>query len=154
MMRAHQVLVAGTWPRESAVDRLTLSYEERHRRRLRFVAAGGTSFLLDLPHATVLRAGDGLRLEDGRTVLVEAAAEALAEVTAPDPAALVRLAWHIGNRHVPAELHVDRILIRDDHVIVDMLCGLGATVRRVHAAFTPESGAYAPEPQGHHQHDH
>jgi urease accessory protein len=154
MMRAHEVLAAGTWPRESAVDRLTLSYEERHRRRLRFVAAGGTSFLLDLPHATVLRAGDGLRLEDGRTVLVEAAPEALAEVTAEDHATLVRLAWHIGNRHVPAELCGDSILIRDDHVIVDMLLGLGATIRHVHMAFTPESGAYAAAPHAPHHHDH
>lgn len=146
MMRAQTVLAAGTWPRESAVDRLTLNYEQRHRRRLKFVAAGGTSFLLDLPHARLLRAGDGLKLDDGRTVLIEAAAESLVQITAPDKATLVRLAWHIGNRHVPAELKTDSILIRDDHVIVDMLKKLGAQVRHIHAAFTPESGAY------HHDH--
>jgi urease accessory protein len=161
MMRAHQVLAAGTWPSESAIDRITLKFDERHRRRMRFVAAGGTDFLLDLPHAIVLRAGDGLRLEDGGTVLVEAAPEALVEVTTPDSATLVRLAWHIGNRHVSAELRVGSILIREDHVIVDMLLGLGASVRRIHAPFTPESGAYAAGSHGHgvllpqmNQHDH
>jgi urease accessory protein len=83
-----------------------------------------------------------LRLDDGRIVCVEAAAEQLAQVTAPDSATLIRLAWHIGNRHVPAQLEAERILIRDDPVIVGMMRGLGASVESVMAAFTPESGAY------------
>jgi urease accessory protein len=83
-----------------------------------------------------------LRLEDGRIVGVEASPEQLVVVTAADAATLVRLAWHIGNRHVPAQLEPDRILIRDDAVIVNMLHGLGATVTPVMAAFTPETGAY------------
>jgi urease accessory protein len=73
---------------------------------------------------------------------VEASPEQLVEVTAADAATLVRLAWHIGNRHVPAQLEPHRILIRDDAVIVNMLRGLGATVTPVMAAFTPETGAY------------
>ncbi|NGY03147.1 urease accessory protein UreE [Solimonas terrae] len=143
MNHAHAILPAGTWPLASAADRIALDYDARHRRRFRYTADAGTEFLLDLPRAAVIHDGDGLRLDDGRIVLVVAAPEALIEVTATSPAALVRLAWHIGNRHLPAQLSDDRILIREDHVIVAMLHGLGATTRAVSAAFTPESGAYA-----------
>jgi urease accessory protein len=142
LVRAVEILPPGKWPGSAAVDHIILTYDERHRRRLRYVARGGTTFLLDLPRAAVLRAGDGLRLEDGRIVSVEASPEELVEVTAADAGALVRLAWHIGNRHLPAQLEKDRILIRDDAVIVKMLLGLGATVRPMLAAFTPELGAY------------
>jgi len=156
LVRAVEILPPGKWLGSTAVDHLILTYDERHRRRLRYVATGGTTFLLDLPRAAVLRAGDGLRLEDGRIVSVEASPEQLVEVTAPDAGALVRLAWHIGNRHLPAQLEPDRILIRDDAVIVNMLRGLGATVRPVLAAFTPETGAYnsSGTTANHHEHAH
>ena len=141
MLRAIQVLRAGSWQAVPA-DRITLSYDERHRRRLRFLAEAGTEFLLDLPRTTVLREGDGLRLEDGRVILVAAAAEPLLEITAADPQQLARLAWHIGNRHLPAQMATGRMLIREDSVIEDMLKGLGATLRHVAEPFTPEPGAY------------
>src|SRR3546814_13640947 len=79
---------------------------------------------------------------------VKAAPEPLVEVRAPTPELLARLAWHLGNRHLPAEIHADCILIRDDHVIVDMLKGLGAAVQAVGAPFDPEGCAY-----GHNQHE-
>jgi urease accessory protein len=142
LIRAVEILPPGKWLGSTAIDHLVLTFDERHRRRLRYVACGGTTFLLDLPRAVVLRAGDGLRLEDGRIVGIEASPEQLVEVTAADAATLVRLAWHIGNRHVPAQLEPHRILIRDDAVIVNMLHGLGATVTPVIAPFTPETGAY------------
>jgi urease accessory protein len=141
MIRATQVLKAGSWQAAPA-DRITLSYDERHRRRLRFLAEAGTEFLLDLPRTTVLRGGDGLQLEDGRIILVAAAAEPLLEVRASDADQLARLAWHIGNRHLPAQITAGRILIREDSVIEDMLKGLGAAVRHVDEPFTPEPGAY------------
>jgi urease accessory protein len=142
-MRATEVLPARSWPPESAIDRIRLTFDERNRRRLRYVASGGTEFVLDLPRAIVMHDGDGIKLEDGRVIAVEAAPEALVEVTAPDARMLLRLAWHIGNRHLPAQLEGSRILIRDDHVIVAMLEGLGAHVRALETAFTPESGAYS-----------
>ncbi len=142
LTRVSEILRAGRWSPETAIDTLSLTYDERHRRRLRYVAAGGTTFLLDLPRATVLRAGDGLKLDDGRIVSVDAAPEALVEVTAPDAATLIKLAWHIGNRHLAAQLEAHRIVIRDDHVISSMLLGLGATVFPFQGAFSPESGAY------------
>ena len=103
----------------------------------------GVSGGLKTGHAAVLADSDGLALEDGVWIAVHAAPEQVAEVTAATPGDLLRLAWHIGNRHVPAQLVDDRILIRDDQVMVDMLRGLGATVRIVRAPFTPEGGAYA-----------
>jgi urease accessory protein len=98
--------------------------------------------LLDLPTATVLLPGDGLKLDDGSVVRVDAAPEALMEVTAPDASTLIRLAWHIGNRHLAAQLEQARIVIREDHVISGMLLGLGATVRPFQGTFSPEAGAY------------
>lgn len=141
MIRATQILRAGSWE-TAPVDRITLNYDERHRRRLRFLAEAGTEFLLDLPRTTVLHGGDGLRLEDGRIILVTAAAEPLLEIRAADPDQLARLAWHIGNRHLPAQIATARILIREDSVIEDMLKGLGAVVSHVSEPFTPEPGAY------------
>jgi urease accessory protein len=149
MHRVTEVLPEGRWPVAEQRDAITLDYDERHRRRRRYVAAGGLEFLLDLAAATVLGHGDGLKLDGGGYVAILAAPEPLVEVTAPSPAALARLAWHLGNRHLPAQIAGERILIRDDHVIVDMLRRLGATVRHVSAPFTPEGGAY-----GQHNHDH
>jgi len=155
LIRAIEVLPAGKWPGNTALDRLVLNYDERHRRRLRYVAEGGTTFLLDLPRAAVLRAGDGLRLEDGGIVLVEASPEQLVEITAADALALIKLAWHIGNRHLPAQLEPQRILIREDAVIEHMLRGLGAAIKHVLEPFTPESGAYdSASPASHQPHAH
>jgi urease accessory protein len=95
-----------------------------------------------LPQAGVLGDGDGLALSDGTWLAVRAAPEALLEVTADSAALLLRLAWHIGNRHLPAQLAGERILIRDDAVMSAMLEGLGARLRRLEAPFAPERGAY------------
>jgi urease accessory protein len=142
LARVTEIMRAGTWEPATAADSLCLSFDERHRRRFRYVASGGTTFLLDLPRATILCAGDGLRLDDGRTVHVDAAPESLLEVTATAAASLPRLAWHIGNRHLAAQIEAGRIVIRDDHVIANMLQGLGAAVSRFQGVFSPEPGAY------------
>lgn len=155
MLRARHLVPAGHWALADRLDTITLDHDARHRRRFAYVADGGTAFLLDLAQAAVIADGDGLRLDDGRVIEVRAAAEALVEVTAPDAATLMRLAWHIGNRHLPAELRVEAIRLRDDHVINAMLEGLGATVTAIHAPFTPEGGAYGGHSHGHgHSHDH
>jgi len=148
MLKATQVIPAGHWPASERKAIVTLAQHDRHRRRIRLTADDGTVFLLDLAEATVLRHGDGLKLESGGYIEVQAAPEQLIEVSAPTPELLARLAWHLGNRHLPAEIRGDRILIRDDHVIVDMLKGLGAEVKAVEAPFDPEGGAY-----GQHNHD-
>src|SRR4051812_33025745 len=108
MRVAHEILTAGSWPESTALDHISLDYNERHRRRFRYVALGGTEFLLDLARATVLNHGDGLKLEDGRVIKVAAAEEALTEIKASSVKELIRLAWHIGNRHLPAQLDGER----------------------------------------------
>ncbi|MDE8653599.1 urease accessory protein UreE [Novosphingobium album (ex Liu et al. 2023)] len=157
MLTAREILPRGTWSEGDACDRVVLDHDERHRRRFHYVAQGGTGFLLDLARATVLRDGDGLRLADGRIIAVRAAPEPLMEARAQSPHALLRLAWHIGNRHLPAEITPEGIRLRQDHVIRAMLEGLGAEVRDIDAPFSPEQGAYAGdgEPHGHeHEHGH
>jgi urease accessory protein len=132
--------IAALGPAETAGS-VSLTYEDRYRRRGLLYADSGEEFLLDLPEATELRDGNVLVLEDGRQVLVRAAPEPLAEVRASG-ALLARLAWHVGNRHTPALIEADRLLIQRDHVIEDMLARLGAVVTHVEAPFTPEGGAY------------
>jgi urease accessory protein len=147
MLRATRIEHAGHWPRKEARGTVTLAYDDRHRRRLRLATDAGEAFLLDLPQTSVLAEGDGLALSDGTWLAVRAAPEALIEVTAESTALLLRLAWHIGNRHLPAQLERERILIREDAVIAAMLEGLGARLRRVTHPFSPEGGAYG-------RHDH
>ncbi|WP_439814608.1 urease accessory protein UreE [Zavarzinia sp. CC-PAN008] len=154
MRRITGLAHAGTFDASAAVDRVVLDHDARHRRRIRLESVGGRAFLLDLAQAARLRDGDGLVLDDGAVVVVEAAHETLAEISARDRDDLVRIAWHLGNRHLPTQLLGDRLRIRDDHVIVDMVRGLGGTVTMVQAPFDPEGGAYsAPATHGHHHHD-
>jgi urease accessory protein len=158
MLRADKVLPAGTWTGAPA-DSVVLDFDERYRRRFAMTGVGGLTFLLDLAEAAMLRGGDGLKLDDGRIVEVVAAAEPLAEIRPADSLALCRLAWHLGNRHLPTELTPKAARIRRDPVIEDMAKRLGARVIPVEAPFNPEGGAYAqgPEPahdDSHERHDH
>ena len=140
---------AGHWPKEKAAGTVTLDFDARHRRRVRLTTDQGEDVLLDLPKAVAMADGDGLQLEDGRLLRVQAAAELVVEVRHRDPSQLTRLAWHLGNRHLPTEIR-DRVLrIRPDHVIEDMLLGFGADLVKVQVAFQPEGGAYS----GHRHHD-
>jgi urease accessory protein len=156
MLRADLVAHVGEWPRERARGTVTLAYDDRHRRRLRLTSDAGEPFLLDLSRTAILEEGDGLALSDGTWLAVKAAPEALLEITAPVPSLLARLAWHLGNRHLPVQIEAQRILIRDDHVIADMIERLGGRVQRIAAPFTPEAGAYGATPhtrEHHHEHD-
>jgi urease accessory protein len=142
MRRAYAVQLAGQWDNAAAIDRVVLDASERHRRRLVLTAERGTTLLLDLPHATTLRDGDGLVLDDGAVVGVIGKPEPLYEITAPDAGELARLAWHLGNRHADVQLVGGRLRIRRDHVLAAMLERLGAQVTAIEAPFDPESGAY------------
>jgi urease accessory protein len=153
MKHARAVKPAGHWDEKSAVDAVELDADERHRRRVVLNGERGTEFLLDLPHATALRHGDGLVLDDGAIVRVIGRPEPLVEVSAVNAHDLARLAWHIGNRHVDVQIVGERLRIRRDHVIEDMLRGLGARLEPVEAAFDPERGAYEHH-HGHHHNDH
>jgi urease accessory protein len=152
MIRATKVIRTGFWS-SVATDAVALAYDDRHRRRFAMKGECGVEFLLDLPEATALRHGDGLVLDDGRMVEVRAKPEPLLVVEAKDAHHLTRLAWHLGNRHVPAAIEKGRILIRPDHVLAEMLTGLGAEVSAIEAPFDPEGGAYDHAGHGH-RHDH
>ncbi len=121
-----------------AYDLVVLTYDERFVRRKRLVTVHDEGFLVDLAETTSLAQGDFLELDDGRVMEVIAAEEPLLMVTGD----LARLAWHIGNRHTPCQVEVDRLLIRQDHVLEAMLAQLGASLSRSMEPFTPEGGAY------------
>ncbi len=165
MLRATEVKPAGTWAPSTARDSVVLDFDARHRRRIVMHGEAGLDFLLDLPKAVALCDGDGLCLEDGGVVTVKAAPERLIEVRAGADIPLVRIAWHLGNRHLPTQILDDSLRIREDHVILDMLQMLGARTRLIEAPFSPEGGAYGhgrtnghahggqDHGGGHHRHD-
>jgi urease accessory protein len=153
-MTMHRVSIhrpAGHWPKEKAAGALTLDFDARHRRRIRLTTDQGEDVLLDLPRAVAMADGDGLQLEDGTWLKVQAAAELIVEVRHAVPTELLRLAWHLGNRHLPTEIRHQVLSIRPDHVIEDMLLGFGADLVKVQAPFQPEGGAYS---RGNHHRNH
>lgn len=156
MIRATAVRAGHRWA-EAAADTVVLDFDDRHRRRMAMTGTRGLSFLLDLEHATALRGGDALVLEDGRLVEVIAAPEPLIEIRGRDPHHLARLAWHLGNRHLPTQIMPRALRIRRDHVIAAMVSGLGGRLIEIAAPFDPEGGAYAGESHhaaGDHAHRH
>jgi urease accessory protein len=158
MIRAAEVRGQHGWT-EAPADTVVLDFDDRHRRRMAMTGTRGLAFLLDLENAVALRGGDALVLEDGRLIEVVAAPEPLIEIRGSDPQHLVRLAWHLGNRHLPTQITARGLRIRRDHVIEAMVKGLGARVIEIEAPFDPEGGAYAGgghdhAPEAHIGHDH
>jgi urease accessory protein len=152
--RVSDVRHRGSWDLALESDFVLIDFDRRFRRRFLLETAGGRNVLLDLPQAVRLRDGDGLALEDGGIVRVRARPENLLEITASDHALLLRIAWHLGNRHLPVQFLGDILHIRADHVIADMVTQLGGKVRAVEAPFDPEAGAYAADGGAHHHHHH
>jgi urease accessory protein len=160
-IRATQVRGQHRWT-EAPADTIVLDFDDRHRRRMAMTGTRGLEFLLDLENAVALRGGDALVLDDGRLIEVVAAPEPLIEIRCNDPQHLVRVGWHLGNRHLPTQIMAKGLRIRRDHVIEAMVKGLGARVIEIEAPFDPEGGAYAggghahaAEHAGHgHSHDH
>jgi len=142
MIRATQVRGQYRWTVAPA-DTVVLDFDDRHRRRMAMTGTRGLEFLLDLENAVALRGGDALVLDDGRLIEVVAAPEPLLEIRGTDPHHLVRVAWHLGNRHLPTQIMAKGLRIRRDHVIEAMVKGLGARVIEIEAPFDPEGGAYA-----------
>jgi urease accessory protein len=153
-LRAEAVLRAGSLAGTSIVDTITLDRQSRYRRRVLMTTDGGRDLMLDLPEATYLADGDAFAVAGG-AVLVKAAAEDLLEIHAHDVLALATIAWHLGNRHTPAEITRGAIYIQPDHVLAELVERLGAHVHRVRRPFEPEGGAYGskgPLHSGHHHH--
>ena len=148
MIRATRVQGQHRWS-EPPADTVVLDFDDRHRRRMAMTGTRGLEFLLDLENAVALRGGDALVLDDGRLIEVVAAPELLAEIRCNDPQHLVRVAWHLGNRHLPTQIMPKGLRIRRDHVIEAMVKGLGARVIEIEAPFDPEGGAYAEASHAH-----
>jgi urease accessory protein len=144
---------AGHWPEDKAVGTLTLDFDARHRRRIRLTTDHGVDVLLDLPKAVAMANGDGLQLDDGSWLRIQAAAEQIIEVRHQYHHQLMRVAWHLGNRHLPTEIRDDALRIRPDHVIEDMLQRFGADLIKVEVSFQPEGGAYGGNSHDHHHGD-
>ena len=155
MPRAGQILRASARGDAQPFDSTELPHDERHLRRRVVALSGGEKVLVDLPEAVTLESGDVLVLEDGRLAEILAAEEEVYDIRPKDAVHLAELAWHIGNRHLAAQIEPDRIVILRDHVIKAMLEGLGATVTEVIEPFEPVRGAYSGHGHGHgHPHDH
>jgi urease accessory protein len=156
MKRVSQIISAGEWTAAKAIDRVVLEAGDRQRRRIVITGENGTEFLLDVAKPVSLRDGDGLLLDDGSVVLVEARPEKLVEISAGSALDAVRLAWHLGNRHTDVQIVRDKIRIRCDHVLEDMLRGLGAKLSALEAPFDPEAAApsHGHGHAHHHGHEH
>jgi urease accessory protein len=149
MRRVSEIKPAGHYA--AATDRVVLDADDRQRRRAVLTGESGAAYLLDFAAPVTLRDGDGLVLDDGSIVKVTGQAESLVEIFMRRPADIVRIAWHIGNRHTDMQVVGDRLRIRRDHVLEDMLRGLGASVTARDESFDPEVVA----PHSHaHGHDH
>lgn len=150
--RSTEILPAGAAGDRLPIDVVVLSHDQRHIRRKLLHMQHDDVVMLDLKAPVLLAHGDLILTETGETIEVIAAEELLYEVTPKDGLHLVELAWHLGNRHLPAQIEAVRILILRDHVIRDMLAGLGASVREISEPFHPLRGAY--HGHGHHHHGH
>lgn len=149
MRRLVMVAKAGEWPDDGDVDTIALGYDDRHRRRLRLTTSAGEGVLLDLTKPQPLDEGDGLAFEhDGGWLRIVAAPEQVLEIKGRDDKHLIRLAWHLGNRHLPTQILEDgRLRIRYDQVIEEMLTNLSAIVKRVEAPFKPEGHGFGRQRQ-------
>lgn len=151
MLRATEFVKSWSGP---IIDEVVLDYEDRHRRRIVMQGLAGTHFLLDLPDVPDMHDGDGIKLSSGVVVRVKAATESLMEISSADASRLARIAWHIGNRHLTAEISAGTIRVRADHVIAAMAIQLGGHIRYLCAAFNPEGGAYVRGAVQDHHHSH
>jgi urease accessory protein len=157
MLRAASIVRKAAVRADRVADTVILDHEGRQRRRIALTGEAGLDFLLDLDKPAALNDGDAVKLEDGRLVQVRAASEALLEIRAENPLRLMRIAWHVGNRHTPAEVTSDAIYIEDDHVLAEMVRGQGGTATPVMRPFQPERGAYdhgCGHDHGAHAHEH
>mgnify|MGYP003338612452 CR=1 FL=1 len=153
MQRATSIVRKAAVKADRIIDHVSLDHEGRHRRRISLTGEKGTAFLLDLEKTATLNDGDAVKLEDGSLILVKAAAQTLIEVKAENPMRLLKTACHIGNRHTPAEITADAIYIEEDHVLAEMIRGLGCAMATVSRPFQPERGAYHDHAHGEHSHD-
>ena len=147
---------------------VTLDWDTRQKSRFDAADSSGRALGVFLPRGTVVRGGDVLVAEDGSLIVVLAAPQKVLRIVASNPSAaafdLMRAAYHLGNRHIPIELHAEHLKIEPDHVLADLMQSMGMQVQEVQEAFEPEGGAYGDSallshdhghgPHHHHSHSH
>ncbi|MEW6452771.1 MAG: urease accessory protein UreE [Pseudomonadota bacterium] len=153
MPRATSVQPAAQRQGGNVIDTLILTHTQRQAKQGFAFGVKGTCVEFDFPEQVRLRTDDALVLDDGSLVEIVAEAEPLIEARAADLPALARLAWHLGDRHVPVQILEKRLRLQRDPAIEELLAALGAKVIAIEAPFEPEGGAYEPQPHDHH-HDH
>jgi urease accessory protein len=139
----------GAWSAREAIDRVILDADDRQRRRIMLTGEKGTAFLLDLERPVTLRGGDGLVLDDGTIVEVQGAREPLIEIQGRSANEMLRIAWHIGNRHTELQIVGDCVRIRRDHVLEAMLAQMGASLAPIDAPFDPEAVPHTADTENH-----
>jgi urease accessory protein len=148
-------IVASAGQGARPIDTLVLNPDQRRMQTGHFTGVNGTAIGVMLPEPVLLRNGDALELDDGTLVEVVIAPEPLVEIRGTDLTHLARLAWHLGDRHVPVQIFANRLGMRPEAALEAMLKALGARLAAIEAPFDPEGGAYAHHAQGHdHHHDH
>lgn len=161
MLRATSVLRKAAVKAERVVDTLPLGHRDRAINGVTARATGGLEFAISLDKATVLNDGDALKLEDGTLVQIKAAPESLLEIRAENPLRLVRLAWHLGGHHVPAEMTSDALYVPNDAALGELVRGQGCSMTVVERPFQPEAEVHHHAHgddcgcgHDHHHHDH
>ena len=152
MIKGNKIILRKLSKGLASSDSVTLNYDNRYRRRIVLKTDGGEDFLLDLAKTTELRSGDLIQLEDGRFIEVKAASEKLMKATSDEPLLILKAAWHVGNRHLCCEIQMVNLILRFDHVILQMLENLGLTLEVINQPFNPEGGAYGDTRTTGHQH--
>jgi len=153
MLRVVRVVASADSDASRHIDSVILASDQRRVQTGHLTGVKGTQIGLMMPEAVLLRMGDALELDDGSIVDVVIEPEALIEIRGNDLMHLARLAWHLGDRHVPVQVLSNRLRMRRDDALEALLKGLGARLTAIEAPFDPEGGAYATQP-AHHHHDH
>ena len=124
---------------KNVIDTITLNYNDRFIRRKKLLSDNKLEFLVNLPETISVNKNDGFLLDDGNVILIKNAKEALIEIRSED---LIKLSWHIGNRHIPCQIETNRLLIHEDKVIENLIVRLGGSIKKISEEFSPEGGAY------------
>ena len=124
---------------KNVIDTITLNYNDRFIRRKKLASDNNLEFLVNLPETISVNKDDGFLLDDGNVILIKNAKETLIEIKNED---LIKLAWHIGNRHIPCQIETNRLLIHEDKVIENLIVRLGGSIKKISEEFSPEGGAY------------
>lgn len=153
-MKSFTKVLSGETNTDGSMPELILTFQQREKSRLKAQLSSGEEIGLFLPRGSVLKAGDVIASDEGDQVRILAAEESVSTVTTETPHLLLRIAYHLGNRHVPLQVESSWLRYCHDHVLDDMVRLIGGNVMVEKAPLQPESGAYGGGHHHHHEHEH